>query len=154
AVRVVARSADKGQRALVRERLKDAEPKVRLRAAEGLLAARDNDALPALVALIGEAPAPLARDAESLLFNVAGEKPASVYVGEGSDAERKKCREAWEAWYKADGARIDLAKLDTESRTLGLTLCVAWDSDGAAAGRVFEIDLAGKEKWSISDVRN
>jgi hypothetical protein len=151
---VVGRSADKEQRGLVRERLKDDDARVRLRAAQGLLAGKEGEALPALVALVGDAPPHLARQAEEVLFGVAREKAPSVSVGEGSEAERKKCREAWEAWYRADGVKIDLARLDAEPRLLGLTLCVAWDSDGVATGRVFEIDKDGKERWSVSDVSN
>jgi hypothetical protein len=152
--RAVARSADKEQRALARQLLKDAEPKVRLAAARGLLAARDGESLPALVALVGDGPAPLSRQAEELLFYVAGEKSPNVYVGEGSEAERKKSRTAWEAWYKADGVKLDLTKLDSETHLLGLTLCCAWDADGVPTGRVFEIDLSGKERWTISDVKH
>src|SRR5262249_410526 len=145
AARTVGRSTDTTQRAKVKDRLKDADPRVRFRAAQGLLAGKDNESIPALVALLTEGPAPMGGDVEDLLFGLAGEKSPDSYVGGASDAERKKARAAWEAWYKADGSKIDLAKFDPDQRTLGLTLCVGWDADKGPTGRMFEIDLAGKE---------
>src|SRR5262245_50870499 len=53
---VVGRSRSVQQRALARPLLADADPAVRLRTAQGLLAARDRDAVPALIALLPKAP--------------------------------------------------------------------------------------------------
>jgi hypothetical protein len=93
-----------------------------------------------------------ASQAEDLLCRVAGEKSPAVSVGYGPDAERKKARAAWETWYKAEGSKLDLAKLDLEKRQLGLTLCIAWDSEKVNAGRVFELDTAGRERWTVNNV--
>ena len=50
---IVGRRGDAEQRAAVQKLLSDAEPEVRLRAAQGLLAARDKTGVPALIALLG-----------------------------------------------------------------------------------------------------
>jgi HEAT repeat protein len=71
---VVARSGDDTQRAAARDRLRDAAPPVRWRAAQGLLAAHDPRALPALIVLLTEALAATAGQAEDLLRCVAGDK--------------------------------------------------------------------------------
>jgi hypothetical protein len=154
AVYVVARSTEAAHRTAARERLKDADPRVRWRAAEGLLAAKDNKAIPALIELLADSPKAIAWAAEDQLCRLAGEKTPNVAIGDAAEAERAKAKTAWEAWYKADGVKLDLAKLDLEQRLLGLTLCVAWDSDKTRTGRVFEIDSSGRERWSVEDVNH
>jgi hypothetical protein len=148
---VAARSKDAKQRAAAKERLKDAAPQVRWRAAQGLLAAKDKSALPALIALLTEAPAATAWRAEGLLYRLAGDKAPATNAASDSDAERKKARAAWEAWYKAEGGKLDLAKLDVEIRVAGLTLLVLPGYE-AGKGRVFEIDHQGRERWSVDNL--
>lgn len=111
AAAVLARAGSTEDRKAVRPLLADADAKVRLRAAMGFLAGRDKDAVPALVALLSEGPAELAQQAEALLGQVAGDKAPKASLGE-DDAARKKCRDAWEAWWKDQGDKLDLAKAD------------------------------------------
>src|SRR5262249_36495021 len=104
-------SAD--EKAAARKALADADAKVRFRAAQGLLASRDKTATPALVALLAEGPPETARMAEDLLGRLAGEGAPSVGLGEDKEA-RKKCRDAWAAWWQANEGKIDLAKADVD----------------------------------------
>src|SRR5262249_44458139 len=58
----------------VRKLLTDASPAVRLRAAQGLLAARDKSAVPALIRLVGELPLASLWRIEEVLNRLAGEQ--------------------------------------------------------------------------------
>jgi hypothetical protein len=101
------------QKAAVRKLLADADPTIRFRAAQGLLAGREKAAMPPLLALLAEAPIDVARQAEDLLLRAAGEAGPSAGLGEGKE-QRAKCREAWEAWWKEREPKADLAKLDVD----------------------------------------
>ena len=70
----LARVGDPAIRTRVRGLLADPQPWVRLRAAEGLLAAHDKAAIPALLALLTDGSADLSDRAESDLLRVAGDK--------------------------------------------------------------------------------
>src|SRR5262249_2146209 len=93
--------------------LADAEPVVRLRAAQGLLAGREKGAVPVLVDLLTGAPLDVARSAEDLLGRAAGDRAPAASLGE-KKAEREKCADAWKAWWKDNEAKIDLAKADVD----------------------------------------
>lgn len=110
---VLGRSGTPEQREAVRPLLADAEPKVRLRAAQGLIAGKDKSGLPALLPLLSDAPPEVARQAEDMLGWVAGDKGPKVPLGEG-DAARKRCRAAWEGWWKANEDKLDLAKANAD----------------------------------------
>jgi outer membrane protein assembly factor BamB len=84
--------------------------------------------------------------AEDLLCRLAADKAPGVGLG-ADDASRKKCRDAWLAWWKDNGARADLAKLDDESRLLGYTLVATFDND--RNGSIYELDRSGKELWRM-----
>src|SRR5262249_51140867 len=87
----------------------DADAKVRLRAAQGFVAARDKSGVPALLTLLIDGPVDLARQAEEVLALIAGEQSPKVALGEDG-AARRKCGEAWAAWWKTSGGRLALAK--------------------------------------------
>lgn len=111
---VLGHSGTKAQRDRIHALLRsDAVPKVRLRAAQGLLAGRDKRAVPALLPLLTDAPATVAEEAHDLLGWVAGDKAPPFGLGEDA-AARKKCREQWESWWKANGDKLDLAKVKDE----------------------------------------
>jgi hypothetical protein len=122
--------------------LNDPEPRVRLAAAEGLLAGRERAAVPALIAALAEGPPELAERAESLLLRLAGEKaPAS-----GGDVRTR--REAWARWWANNGARIDLARLEETPAYLGLTLVPQMH-----AGKVWECGRDGKPLWEVDELQ-
>jgi HEAT repeat protein len=107
---VIGRFGDGAQRDMICKLLADKDPRMRLRAAQGLTARRDPVALPVLIALLAEAPLPLAQQAEDLLSRIGGEKLDILPLGD-TDESRRKCRDAW-AWWKANTKTIDLARAD------------------------------------------
>jgi hypothetical protein len=145
---VLGRAREARQQTAVRPLLKDADSRVRLRAAQGLVAGRDREAVPILVALLTEAPPDLAREAEDLLLRVAGANAPSVLLSTGNDEERRKCRQAWDAWYRTHGIKLDLAGIDIERRTLGLTLIAAVNGYGGN-GVVQELGPDRKVRWQL-----
>ncbi|MBY0526324.1 MAG: hypothetical protein K2R98_23220 [Gemmataceae bacterium] len=108
---VLGRSGSVEQRTEMRKRLADPEVRVRLRAAQGLTGGRDSGGVATLAALLTDAPLPLAVHAEDLLMRVAGEDAKLPPLGD-SDESRKKCRAAWEDWWKEHEKKVDLAKAD------------------------------------------
>jgi hypothetical protein len=101
------------QKAAVRKLLADADPTIRVRAAQGLLAGREKLAIPVLLALLGEAPVDVARQAEDLLQRAAADTAPADSLGESRE-QRAKCRAAWETWWKEKESKIDLAKADVD----------------------------------------
>jgi HEAT repeat protein len=148
---VLGRSADAAQRKLVQPLLADPQARVRLRAAQGLIDGKDKEGIPVLVALLSEAPPALAWQAEEMLYRIAGEQSPPVSIGAGNDAQRRKCREAWTAWWNGQRHLIDLNKLKLEQRALGLTLIVSLDGYGGQ-GRVWECGPDTKPRWELRDV--
>jgi hypothetical protein len=138
-------------RPAVHKLLDDPEPRVRLFAAQSLLAAQDKTAVPAMIALLGDAPPALVWRAEEQLYRLAGDKPPEASIDPASAASREKCRAAWEAWWRANENRLDLAKLPAAQRLLGFTVIADFDGR-AGVGRVYELGPDGKERWRIEDV--
>src|SRR5258708_4140775 len=108
---VVGRSGTAEQRKAVQSLLTDPSFEVRIAAAQGLAAARDKSVAPALAVLLTEAPPPIAQQAEDLLQRMAGDKAPTVTW---EDTKRQPCRDAWEAWWKSEGEKLDLTKADTD----------------------------------------
>lgn len=116
---VVGRHGDDGQRQRVRALLDDTDARVRLRAAQGLLAAGDKKAVPALLPLLSDAPLELAAQAEDLLARLAGEQAPKEALAESRD-ERRQCRAAWEKWWQGQKDTLDLSKGDRDLSFGGL----------------------------------
>src|SRR5579885_190534 len=108
AAQVVGRAAAE-HRKPVAKLLKDADPRVRFHAAVALARAGDKQAVPVLIAALADAPEQLAWQAEGLLCCLAPDQPPGS-LGVGSEADRKKCREAWEGWWARHADRADLSK--------------------------------------------
>jgi hypothetical protein len=102
--------------------LEDKDSLLRLRAAQGLLAGHDKAAVPTLFALLTDSPLEQAIQAEDLLACLsAGRSGPRIPLGE-TEASRKKCREAWETWWKANDSKVDLAKLEVDLSPFNSTL--------------------------------
>jgi hypothetical protein len=129
-------------RAEARKLLQDKSSSVRLKTALALVRARDKEGVPVLIALLTELSAEEVGSAEDALYQLAGDSAPKETPGVEA-AERKKYREAWSAWWKANAERVDLAKL-TDRPWYGYTLICALGQN-----RVYEIDRHGKERWSI-----
>jgi HEAT repeat protein len=152
AAEVVCRGGPPEQRALVRPLLQDADPEVRLRAALSLAGAGEKEAVPVLIALLTDLPESEAQQAEEYLRQVAGDTAPEVWVG-GHDAERRKCRDAWQAWWRDRGSRAELVGANGSIRLRGYTLIVEMYNPLRRGGRVFEVDTAGKIRWSIEGLQ-
>lgn len=148
AAEVVGRDGRDEDRALVRPLLRDRDADVRLRAALVLAGARDKEAVPVLIALLTDLPAGAAEQAEDFLRQLAGDHAPEVALGEDA-AGRRKCRDAWAGWWRDRGARAELPALDPALRLHGYTLIVEMYNALHRGGRVFEVDAAGKVRWSI-----
>jgi HEAT repeat protein len=133
-------------RSVVRKLLKDAVPEVRMRVALAFALAREREGVAVLIDLLAVLSAEQVGQVEDTLYQLAGDSAPEVSLGT-EPAERKKCRDAWAAWWKLNATRVDLGRL-TRRAWLGYTLLC--DMGG---GRVFEIDRNGKERWSIENLR-
>ncbi len=128
-----------------RKLLTDEAPLVRLHVALALARAGEREAVPVLIDLLAVLSGDLRDLAEDSLYPLAGDSAPEVAAGE-TPAERRKCRDAWAAWWKAGGERVDLARLH-DSPVLGYTLIC-----DVGRNRVFEIDRHGRERWAIENV--
>jgi hypothetical protein len=96
------------------------------------------------VDLLEGLPRPLVSQAEDVLCRLAEEAdPPAVSLGVTA-ADRKKCRDAWAAWWAANQEKADLGRLEKTPRLLGRTLIVLLDQ-----GRVFELDSKDKVLWQL-----
>ncbi len=138
-------------RPVVYKLLQDSDLAVRQRVALALLEARDREAVPALIGLLADLPRERSGPVEEALRVVAGEQAPSLSPGDDADS-RRKCRDAWDGWWKQNGAAIDLTKIDFSNRRLGYTLVAEMDLR-STNGRVVEYDAAGKERWQIAGLR-
>ncbi len=126
----------------VRKLLTDADTTVRLRTAAALAHQGDKSAVPVLIALLADLPLDQVWEAEGILTTLAGEAAPDVPSGDKPE-ERKKCRDAWAAWWKSNAAGADLGRL-TNHASLGLIILCSVER-----GRVFAMDRRGRERWSI-----
>jgi hypothetical protein len=118
---VVGRSGSADQRAAVQPLLADPEAAVRFQAGRGLLAARDKNAVPPLLALLADGPPEIAVQAEDILYCLAGIRAPRTPLGD-SDATRRHCRDVWATWWKVYGSRLDLTRADVDLPTNNLVL--------------------------------
>jgi HEAT repeat protein len=145
AAEALARGGGAEGRSAARKLLGDKEPLVRLRIALALAIAGEREAIPALIDLLAVLPAEQVGEVEDALGQLAGETAPGVSAGDKPE-ERTKCRDAWAAWWKANGNRIEVARL-SHPPLLGCTLICDYQGD-----RLFEIGRDGKERWSIASV--
>jgi hypothetical protein len=152
AAEALCRSGAPGQRPALLKLLDDPDASVRLRVALPLAALRERPAVPVLIGLLGELPPNQLWPVEDVLYRLAGEQAPDVSLGTDA-ASRHKCRDAWEAWWKERGPRIDLAKLDAIPEMLGHTLVVQMDN-ARITGRVMELGRDGKVRWQIENLQH
>lgn len=144
------RRGNADQRAAGRKLLADPDPLVRLRTAQGLLGAKDKDAVPVLIELLEKLRwTEEAWQAEEMLHYVAGEDSPEATIGGGSPEARQKCRKAWEEWWQGKGNKLDIAKLDQEYRRPGLILLRTWSSNRKNPHSVSVIGCDGRPRWEL-----
>jgi hypothetical protein len=142
---VLGRGDDPDQLAAVRQLLDDTDPRVRLRAAQGLVAGRDKSAVPVLIALLADAPRSVAWQAEDLLLQIAEGQPPGAVLGPADAAARRKARDAWTAWWRRRGPRASLERV--EVGPLGLAVVAELESNV-----VWECGPGGKPRWQLEDL--
>jgi HEAT repeat protein len=143
AVEALCRAGVKDRRKLLLALLEDADLPTRMRAGLALAGiAHEKAAVPVLIELLAELPAEQLWPIEDFLGRLAGEQaPASS----PEDGTRRKIRDAWASWWKANRDNADLTKLEQAPRPLGYTLIVLLDGC-----KVVEVDRAGKTRWEIA----
>ena len=105
----------------------------------------EREAVPVLIDLLAVASDEQVGQLEDVLSQLAGET-APETAWSGDDADKKKCRDAWAAWWKNNGESVDLTRL-TARPWYGYTLLC-----DSSRNRVFEIDRNGKERWAINGI--
>jgi hypothetical protein len=148
AAEALARVGSPALRPAIRKLLHDADIKVRCRVAMALVESREQEAIPALIAMVAEAPSKEAGRIEEALNILAGET-APVTFGE---AQRRKRQVCWEGWWRENCATVDLAHLDRPLRPLGFTLLTQIDLHGE--GEVMELDAAGRLRWRVGGLHH
>lgn len=148
AAHVLGRGPSVEARGLVVPLLKDGDARVRFEAAAARARFGDKKAVPVLLALLSDAPVTVACRSEYLLRILAAEQGPAETLGSEDAAARKRCRDAWETWWRGRGEREDLARLKGEEPQAGLTLVCEYDSK-EGGGRVREWGQGGESCWEI-----
>jgi hypothetical protein len=131
------------ERPAVRKLLKDEDASVRLAAGLALAEARDKEAIPVLIELLGTQPYEEVWQVEDFLTRVAGDQTPAVSGGTDS-ASRRKFHDAWAAWWEKNGAAADLTRLDGVKPLLGCTLVILLD-----AGRIIDLDAKNQPRFTL-----
>jgi hypothetical protein len=152
-----ARARATDQLPAVRKLLADPDPAVRLRVALALVPYKEKEIVPVLVDVLGYLSPERLWPAEEILVNLAGDHCPSVSLGT-TEATRKSCRAAWQAWLDKEGGSLNLARLGETRAMLGYTLVVQQMSNKIAGGRrppamgeIIELDTARppKVRWKF-----
>lgn len=136
----------------IRKLLSDSDPSVRLKTALALAGIREREAVPTLIELIGELPSAQADPAEEYLQRVAGEHAPDNLPSGDDNASRKKRRQVWAAWWKANGdgvALVDRYPPAGTERYLGHILMVI-----ANTGEIIELGPDRKVRWKMNGLMN
>jgi HEAT repeat protein len=111
------KAAPPAQVPAVRQLLRDPSPTVRLRAALAMAEAYDAEAIPVLIELLAELPAPERKPIEDFLTQLAGEwAPAAQFQGEDRIGRRIR-HDAWAAWWRNTDGESLLASLREHTLT-------------------------------------
>lgn len=151
---ILGRSGNREQLAAVRKVLSDGDPIVRLRAAQGLLGRMDKSGVPTLIALLDEPQIDLSWQAEELLHWTAGDGAPDAVVGSGTAEARKKCRAAWEGWWRQNGSIIDLAAMDKSPRHPILFMVCETAHGFPSSSRVWLAGCDRRARWELKDLKN
>jgi HEAT repeat protein len=154
---IIGHRGSSAQRKLVSKLLLDTEPAVRLRTAQGLLAANDVASILPLIDLLTDESLYIAWQAEELLrWARPGDSPPEL-IGGGSPISRQLCQAAWRRWWAQTGKALPSLKPSAGPRvTPSLRLVVESanenESDKPARGRVWLCGSDGQLRWELTDL--
>ena len=151
AAEALCRGAGADARPAVRKLLADPDPTVRQSTAAALAMVGEKEAVQVLIDGLAVLPAAQSWATQDLLYQLAGDKAPAAASGDTPE-ERKKYRDAWAAWWTANGSTVDLARLSRADGYLGYTLLIEV-SNNNSVGRVIEVGRDGKIRWEIKDLR-
>jgi HEAT repeat protein len=132
--------------AQIRRLLQDTDKNVRLRVALSLAGAREPEAVPVLISLVGELPAEGSASAEDYLFKLARDN-APKDLPEGDD-NRKKRSDTWAKWWndnKVRVAMVDRFTPEIRARYLGYTLLIQSNNN-----QLVELDQKDQVRMTLS----
>jgi HEAT repeat protein len=135
-----------------RQLLDDPNLKTRLRASQGLLAAKDKSAIPVLVDLLDKAPTQeFGMQVEDALTRIAGDKAPPLSVAENFPKERQKVAGEWKKWWTGQEKTLNLLQLNRQESYLGIRVVCEYDTAGRwNSGRVWECGRDKKQRWEIT----
>lgn len=136
----LARTKDDSIKKQVEALLEDRDLAVRVQVALALAASHERAAIPVLIDLLKTANVSQASLVEDFLWQIAGDHGPTVALTR-DETGRKRCHEAWLAWWQKEGRSLDLKKLEEQRRLLGYTLLVFLDE-----GRAVELDKEDKPR--------
>jgi hypothetical protein len=153
AAEALVRAGSKSELPRIREMMQDTDLQVRLQVAAALVVfAREKGAVPQLIELLEKLPLTAGWQAEEVLHRIAGES-APVLALDGDPGDRIRRRNAWEQWWKKNGASVDLAKLDEKPKFYGYLMVLQLNQNGGA-GKVVEYAPDGKTvRWQIDGLQ-
>jgi HEAT repeat protein len=148
---ILARADLAETRDAVRRLLKDESASVRLRVGRALVEAKDRDAVPVLVELLGDLAGEDRWELVDLLERLAGEN-APALPRDDSEATRRRRLAAWRAWWQVHGDRVDFAGLAATARPADRTLLLSADLS-SGDGELIEVDAEGKTLRRLGRLR-
>jgi hypothetical protein len=146
AAEALARSVYRDHKDAIKKTLSDADPMVRFRVAKALALVQERDAIPVLIDSIPDLSLNAAWQAEDFLLRLAAKDAPDAPMSKEMET-RVKCRDAWQAWWKANGTKADLAKLEDTPKMLGRTLVVHLDDN-----TVLELGPDNRPRWQITNI--
>jgi HEAT repeat protein len=123
-------------RPAVHKLLRDLSPAVRLRVALALIEVKDKEAIPALIDSLADLPPEASLPAQEMLAQLAGGNAPTPPTDADPDL-RKKCRDAWTAWWHSNGDSVDLTRLEPDSTSLACTHLIELDGRFGPPSKIF-----------------
>jgi HEAT repeat protein len=151
---VLGRIGSREQCEAARKLLADGDARVRLRAAQGMIFAKDKSAVGVLLEIVRQEENPaVAGQAEEVLRQLAGDMAPPESVALGKAEERQKARAAWQTWWQEQSGKVDLARLIQKPAELGLTVICEFDSTRSGGGHAWEFGRDFKPRWMLQNLQ-